>query len=386
MLDVTRLLNERFDAAGHLRYGHQGERPRRPVVVWTLTQSCNLRCLHCYADAVTGKVPGELSFAEVSRILEQLSEVGVAALLLSGGEPLVRGDIFDIASLARQMGIPTTLSSNGTLIDGRMAERIKQAGFRYVGISLDGLEERNDLFRGSRGAFRRALAGIRNCKAVGQKVGLRLTLTSHTVSDLYGIFRLVEEEGIERVCFYHLVYSGRGRGIQDTALSPHETRQAVEAIFQQAWNWLRQGSNIEVLTVDNHADGPFLYLWASHHLGADRAQRIRTLLSKNGGNNSGVALVHIDNMGRVHPDQFTWGHVVGDLRRQTFREIWLDPSHQLLRQLRDRHPLLPEKCRRCPFLDICNGNFRARAWGATGDFWGMDPGCYLTEEETARAA
>ncbi len=386
MLDITRLLDDGFDPAGHLRYGHSGQKPRRPVVVWTLTQSCNLKCIHCYADAVAGRVSGELTTGEVADIMAQLSEVGVAALLLSGGEPLVRGDIFEIASMASEMGIPTTLSTNGTLIDGKMAERIKLAGFRYVGISLDGLEMRNDLFRGARGAFRRALAGIRNCREVGQKVGLRLTLTRHTVGDLPGIFRLIEDEGIERVCFYHLVYSGRGRGIREAALSPGEVRTAVEAIFQQAWRWLQEGCRIEVLTVDNHADGPFLYLWARRNLDSQRAERIRSLLARNGGNNSGVALVHIDNFGKVHPDQFTWGQVVGDLRRQTFREIWLEPGHPLLWQLRDRRSLLPQRCQGCPFLEMCNGNFRARAWGYTGDFWGMDPGCYLSHEELGHAA
>ncbi len=386
MLDVTRLLDQRFDEATHLRYGHLGQVPRRPVVVWTLTQSCNLKCIHCYADAVRGKVSGELTTAELARVMQEMSQVGVAALLLSGGEPLMRGDLFEIAHLATDMGIPITLSTNGTLIDGRMAERIKKAGFRYVGISLDGLEGTNDFFRGWTGAFRRALAGIRNCRAVGQKVGLRLTLTRHTVADLEGIFGLIEEEGIERVCFYHLVYSGRGRGLRDAALSKEETRDAVEAIFERALLWLRRGVPVEVLTVDNHADAAYFYLWVRRRLGVEWATRVRALLTRNGGNNSGVALVHIDNFGKVHPDQFSWSQVVGDLRRQTFREIWLEPGHPLLTQLRYRRNLLPEHCQRCSFLDLCNGNFRARAWGATGNYWGMDPGCYLTAEEVVHVS
>lgn len=387
MLGVSRLLVGTTTETDHLRYGRAlrgSDRP--PVVVWTTTRRCNLHCMHCYSDSFDKPYPGELTTDEARAMLDDFAAFGVPVLLLSGGEPLYREDLFEVAEYAHKLGIRTTLSTNGTLITPAVAQRIRDSGFGYVGISLDGIGAMHDKFRGKRGAFDGAVQGIRNCIGVGQRVGLRLTLTRRTVENLPAIFDLVEAEGIDRVCFYHLVYAGRGRRIAGDALSHQEIRSALNYVFDRALDFHRRGLEKEVLTVDNHADAAFLYMRVAEEQGSERAKEVWDLLLTNGGNNSGIAIGHVDNTGEVHPDQFTWSSVLGNIRERPFSRIWRDTSSPLMAGLKDRRALLPERCRSCRFLETCNGNFRARAEFATGDFWGMDPACYLTDSEIAGAA
>ncbi|MFN8633856.1 MAG: radical SAM protein [Chloroflexota bacterium] len=387
MLGVSRLLCGTTTETDHLRYGDRrqqsGDGVPRPVVVWTTTRRCNLACLHCYAAAADRPFPGELSPAEGRAFIADLGQFGVPVLLLSGGEPLLRPDLFELAAYAHENGIRTTLSTNGTRITPEVAQRIKDVGFGYVGISLDGIGQRHDYFRGQDGAFDAALDGIRNCVAVGQRVGLRLTLTRHTVQDLDAIFDLIEREQINRACFYHLVPSGRGRQIAADLLAPDEARAAVERIFEQAQSFHRRGLNTELLTVDNHSDGVLLYLKVLREDGPVRAAEVLSLLRRNGGNSSGARLAHVDNLGNVHPDQFWWRQRLGNVRERPFSAIWSDPDNALLHDLRNRRDVLQGRCGRCQFVDICNGNFRARAEAMTGNTWAEDPGCYLTDREIA---
>jgi radical SAM protein with 4Fe4S-binding SPASM domain len=353
------------------------------VVVWTTTRRCNLACLHRYAAAADRPFKGELTTDEARAFISDLGAFGAPVLLLSGGEPLVRPDLFELAAFAHAQGIRTTLSTNGTRITPEVARRIKDTGFGYVGISLDGIGARHDYFRGQDGAFDAALAGIRNCVAVGQRVGLRLTLTRHTVQDLDPIFALIEREQVDRACFYHLVPSGRGRQIANDQLAPAEARAAVERIFDRARDFHARGLRKEILTVDNHADGALLYLNVLRQDGPERAAEVLALLRRNGGNGSGARLAHVDNLGNVHPDQFWWRQHLGNVRQRPFSAIWSDAANPMLNALRDRGPLLGGRCGRCRFLDVCNGNFRARAEALTGDLWAEDPGCYLSDAEIA---
>lgn len=339
--------------------------------------------MHCYSDSFDRPYEGELSTDEARAMLDDLAAYGVPVLLMSGGEPLARPDLFELAAYAHARGIRTTLSTNGTLITPEIARRIRDTDFGYVGISLDGIGPRHDKFRGSRGAFAATVNGIRNCRAVGQRVGLRLTLTRRTVQDLPNIFRLIEEENINRACFYHLVTAGRGRRIAGDQLAHEELRATIEMIFSQAEAWHRAGRDIELLTVDNHTDSALLYLKVLRERGPEEAERIRGLLRRSGGNASGIAIGHIDNLGDVHPDQFTWGVTLGNVRLRPFSAIWADTSSPTLAALKERQPYLPPRCQGCQFLDICNGNLRARALAASGNLWGDDPACYLTDEEIA---
>ena len=365
--------------------GGPGPDDRKPVVVWNCSRRCNLRCIHCYADSENQQYEGELTTGQAEALIDDLADFGAPVLLFSGGEPLMRRDVLRLAAYAADRGIRPVISTNGTLITKRKAAEIVAARVAYVGISLDGIGGTNDYFRGREGAFEMALRGIRNCVSAGQKVGLRLTLTRHNFRELPRIFALIERENIDRACFYHLVYSGRGRGIAGSDLTHEETRSAVDYICAQARRFREQGVAKEILTVDNHADGVYVYLKLREE-DPERAEQVLALLRWNGGNRSGIGIANIDNTGEVHADQFWWSHSFGNVKHRPFSDIWGDPSDPLLAGLRDRKALLSGRCAACRFLDVCNGNFRVRALAVHGDAWAPDPACYLTDEEIGLSA
>ncbi|WP_206811644.1 putative heme d1 biosynthesis radical SAM protein NirJ1 [Paradesulfitobacterium ferrireducens] len=387
MISVTKLLFDTEYFGDSLRYAkgsrgalHGTTVNSGPVVVWNSTRTCNLKCVHCYMDSDSQKYQGELTTQEAKEFIDDLAEFRVPVLLFSGGEPLIRPDFFELADYAISKGIRVTLSTNGTLITPEVARRIKEIGVGYVGISLDGLMEVNDKFRGKEGAFKAAMAGIQNCVKVGQRVGLRFTINRHNFEELDKIFDFIEEENIDRVCFYHLVYSGRGNKMMDQDVSPEESRAAMDTIIRRTLDYEARGLKKEILTVDNHCDGVYLYLKALAD-DPEKAERIKGLISLNGGNRSGIAFAEVDPFGNVHPDQFSQHITFGNVRERKFGEIWTDVSHPILAGLKDRKPLLKGRCASCRYLEICNGNFRTRAQAATGDFWASDPACYLTDEE-----
>ncbi|MEK7274545.1 MAG: radical SAM protein [Candidatus Desantisbacteria bacterium] len=352
---------------------------RKPIVVWNITRTCNMKCLHCYSDSDNKRYEGELSTNEAKAVIDDLAEFKVPALLFSGGEPLMRHDIFKLAKYAQNLKIRTVLSTNGSLITPQIAARIKETGFIYVGISLDGIGETHDRFRGLDGAFEKTLAGFENCIAAGQKTGLRLTLTKHTYKELDKIFALIEEKGINRVCFYHLVPSGRGKDIG--VLTNEETRDALDLILQKAKDFVQRGINCEILTVDSHCDGPYIYLKLLEQ-NDPRAEWVYKVLEWNGGGlySSGSGISSIDHKGNVHPDQFWMHYTIGSIRHENFSQLWSKNEH-LLTKLRDRKKYIKGRCAECRFLDLCGGGFRARAELITGDTWDTDTNCYLTENE-----
>ena len=387
MISITKLLMDVPNFGDTLRYTPEAHEARNgvsegrgPVVVWNCTKTCNLNCIHCYARSEAIKYQNELTHEEGLSLIDQLADFKVPVILFSGGEPLLRPDFFELANYAASKGIRPTISTNGTRIDEETAKRLKDMGVGYVGISLDGCEATHDKFRGKPGAYQMALRGIRNCVATGQKVGLRFTITRDNVQDLDSIFDLLERENIDRVCFYHLVYSGRGSAMVERDLNHEESRRAMDLIIERTLDFKARGINKEILTVDNHADAVYLYLKMKERdpvLG----ERILKLIQSNGGNRSGMAFGNIDSVGNVHPDQFTQYITLGNVRERPFGEIWTDLSNPILAGLKDRKPLLKGRCPKCAYLNLCNGNFRTRAEAVTGDFWAQDPACYLTDEE-----
>lgn len=385
MINLTRLLCGVEQPADALRYGMGHGAPksaseRRPVVVWNITRRCNLSCIHCYSDSDSREFPGELSWEECRNVIDNLASYGVPGLLLSGGEPLIHPLFFYIAGYARERGLRLTLSTNGTLITEAIAKKLREIGFAYVGISLDGIGETHDKFRGRTGAFAKTVAAFRHCRAVGQKSGLRLTLTKHTVDDLDRILDFIETENIARVCFYHLVYSGRGVNL--SLLKPEESRVALDKIMDRVEGWHRSGQSREVLTVDQPADGPYLLMRLAKN-DPDRAKKALELLRWNGGGNngSGVGIANIDTQGNVHPDQFWQSHTIGNVRDNIFSSIWLSEGDPILGALRTNPRTITGRCAGCKFLSICGGGFRVRAWQKFGDPWAEDPGCYLSDSE-----
>lgn len=388
MISVTKLLFATEYFGDSLRYTDNAHKARNgvregmgPVVVWNSTRTCNLKCRHCYMSSDAKKYQNELTTAEAKQFIDDLADFNVPVLLFSGGEPLIRPDFFELADYAAKKGVRPTLSTNGTLITPEVASKIKDIGVGYVGISLDGLREVNDKFRGKAGAFEAAMNGIKNCVAVDQRVGLRFTINHHNIQELENIFDFIEEENINRVCFYHLVYSGRGNQMMDEDVTAEESRRAMDIIIRRTRDFEERGLKKEILTVDNHCDGVYMYLKALQEGKDELAQQIKKYISMNGGNRSGMAFAEVDPLGYVHPDQFTQHHTFGNVRERKFGDIWQDTTNPIMAGLKDRKPLLKGRCSKCKFLDNCNGNFRTRAEARTGDFWESDPSCYLTDVE-----
>ncbi len=386
MISISKLLCDATEPGDALRYGTQLNTPHinhgepRPIVVWNCTRRCNLHCVHCYSNAGAGTSPEMLTTEEAKVFICDLADFGVPVLLFSGGEPLLRDDIFELASFAKEHGIRTVLSTNGTLITTEIAARIKSVGFAEIGISLDGIGDKNDLFRGEKGAYEAALQGIRNCIKLKQRVSLRLTITRHTSTEILAIFDLLEREGIERICLYHLAYVGRAGNLNHEDLSHDEMRKAINLICERTIDLYKRGLPKEVLTVGNHADAVYLYIKSKERNQA-HAEKILSLLRANGGNNSGIRIGAVDDVGNVHADQFWQYYSFGNVRQRKFGDIWTDKSDPVMRGLKDRKSLLKGRCARCRYLNLCNGNLRVRAEAIYGDIWAEDPACYLTDTE-----
>ena len=390
MIGISKLYCGTVEPSDALRYGRRSARlpshllqfseDKRPVVVWNVTRRCNLRCVHCYAHARDQRFDNELSTEEGRLLIDDLAAFGVPVLLFSGGEPLIRPDLPELAAYAVQHGMRAVISTNGTLIDGAMARTLKEIGLSYVGISIDGTEAVNDRFRGVSGAYRKAMEGIRNCREAGIKVGLRFTINRFNAGEIPAIFDLLEAEQVPRVCFYHLVYAGRGSNLVKDDLSHSETRAAVDLIIERTADLHRRGLDKEVLTVDNHADGPYLYQRLLRE-NPQRAAEVLELLRMNEGNNSGRGIGCVSWDGEVYADQFWRHHSFGNVRQTPFSRIWAQPEDPLLAKLKEKKKWVTGRCATCRWLDVCGGNFRVRAEAVTGDVWAPDPACYLTDEE-----
>jgi len=392
MIGISKLYCGVVEPSDALRYGRHSARlpahllqfskDKRPVVVWNVTRRCNLKCVHCYAHAIPKASDNELSTAQGKLLIDDLAQFGTPVILFSGGEPLIREDLSVLAEYAVGKGMRAVISTNGTLITADVAKTLKAIGLSYVGISLDGLEEINDRFRGVRGAFQSALKGIENCKTAGIKVGLRFTINRFNVGEIGAIFDLLEERNIPRACFYHLVYAGRGSTLVQEDTTHRQTRAAVDLILDRTRQLHDKGQAKEILTVDNHADGPYLYMRLARE-DPKRAEAVLELLKMNEGNSSGRGIGCVGWDGEVYADQFWRHYSFGNVTKRLFSEIWTDTSEPLMKRLKDKKPYVKGRCAACRWLDICGGNFRVRAEATTGDLWAPDPACYLTDEEIA---
>jgi radical SAM protein with 4Fe4S-binding SPASM domain len=398
MINLTKLWTGLAQPADGLRYGHgpgthaAEARDRRPITVWNITRTCNLRCVHCYSDSNAVQYPGELDWAQMQQVVADLAAYQVPSLLFSGGEPMIHPRFFDLVELSTAAGLKLTISTNGTLITPEKAALLKAANVAYVGISLDGIGAIHDEFRRKEGAFDAAVRGFKNCHAVDQKTGLRLTLTRHNVENINQILDFIEDQEIQRVCFYHLVPAGRGSELQ--VLAPAEARGAIDTLISRVEAWHKQGVERELLTVTQPADGAYLLVRMERENHPNLAEA-RRLLAWNGGgaNSSGRGIANIDTQGSVHPDQFWQDMVLGNVKQIPFSEIWegRNPeSAELLASIRSIGRLSPEErqtrmsgpCAPCKWFQICGGGFRTRAAFANdGDLWGSDPGCYLHDDE-----
>ena len=379
MFRVSRFMNEILHptAAGPRRD------PPGPVVIWNLIRRCNLACMHCYSISADIDFAGELSTREVVSVMHDLRAYGVPALILSGGEPLLRPDIFEIAAHAKALGFHLALSTNGTLIDMPMALRVRDAGFDYVGISLDGLEATHDRFRKKAGSFEKSLSALRVLRDMGVKVGVRFTLTQDNAADFEPLLDLVEAERIPRFYFSHLNYAGRGNVNRKRDAQFATARRALDTLFARCRDYAQRGLERDYVTGNNDADGVYFLQWARREVPDLDEPHLRAKLAQWGGNASGVNVANIDNLGNVHPDTMWWDCTLGNVRSRPFSAIWGDTRHPVMAGLKARPRAIKGRCGGCAYFDVCGGNTRVRAMKVSGDPWAEDPACYLDDAEIA---
>lgn len=377
MVSWSKLLFDKKNFGDRLRYRKRTD--LRPIVVWNITRSCNLDCVHCYIDA-TPLINSTNNIEKEKKVISQLAQFSVPVLLFSGGEPLVYENIFALLDFAKNKGLRTVISTNATLITPPVAEKIKKCGVSYVGVSFDGDEETHNSLRG-KGSFQKALEGVKNCQSLGIKTGLRFTLMRQNYKKIGTIFDFAAKEGIPRICIYHLAYTGRG-SVEDD-ITAEQKKEAMEIIWDKVHLYK---DKLEVLTVDSHSDCIWLYKKMLKE-NKEKAEDIYNLCAINGGNRSGEYISCIDERGEVYIDQFLREFSLGNVHQKSFSQIWQNEDNNLLFSLRHRRrELIKGKCKKCAYFSICNGNLRARAYYYSGDLWQEDPGCYLDEEEVTEKA
>ena len=359
------------------------EKPSRvldgSIAIWNFTNRCNLSCLHCYSKADLDAVD-TLTTEDIMETLPKLKDNGVKFLIFSGGEPLTRKDLFDIAARCRELGIVTYLSTNGLYVKHSNAEKILET-FDYVGISIDGSPDVHDKFRGLKGSFAESMKAVDLLNSYGKKkVGIRFTITKDTYDDLAFIFDLAEKHGIPKVYISHLVYSGRGLDNLEMDLSKAQRIEAVNYILDKAFEYYETGRDIEIVTGNMEMDAILFYDRFIQEY-PQYTQEMKKRLLEWGGNSAGRKLLNIDSEGFVKPDPF-FPVKIGNILHQDFSDIWTNEPTELLQKLR-RHPReLSGKCEKCIYLNICNGGSRSRAYAIYGDMWAEDPSCYLSTEKT----
>jgi len=354
--------------------------PAGPVVIWNLIRRCNLTCKHCYSISADKDFPGELSSKEVFKVMGDLKDFNVPVLILSGGEPLMRPDIFTISKRAKDLGFYVGLSTNGTLIDESNINDIANIGYDYVGISIDGVRETHDKFRRKIGAFDESMNAIRFCRDAGIKVGMRFTLTMDNASELPQLLNIMEQEKVDKFYLSHLNYAGRGNKNREDDVIHQVTRDVMDLLFDTCWKHVEAGREREFVTGNNDADGVYLLYWIEKHF-PEKLEHMRAKLEQWGGNSSGVNISNIDNVGNVHPDTFWWDYNLGNVKERKFSDIWQDRRDLLMDGLKSKPRPLKGRCGECSYIDICGGNTRVRAYQLTDDFWAEDPACYLTDIE-----
>jgi radical SAM protein with 4Fe4S-binding SPASM domain len=356
----------------------------RPVVFWNLTDRCNLSCTHCYNKSGPGcHIEGELSTAEAMGLIDDLAEMGIPLILFTGGEPLMREDIWELAQHAKKKGIKMALSTNGTLITTEVARRIKESGIEYAGISLDGAQAlTHDRFRNSPGAFERTMAAFTSCREAGLRCGVRVTLTKENCGELEALIDLALTLGASRFCLYWLVPTGRGiESYERLQLGTKEVTEALTLLYLKAKE--TDPAFIEFLTVDAPQDCIHLLTSMEQDGSPDIAEARELLQSLNGGCSAGTRVANIDSHGNVYPCQFARSEnfCAGNIRSQSFSRIWGDNTNPVLLRFREKQARFGGRCRNCNYRGLCGGGCRVRAYAVNGDFFAEDPFCFVERND-----
>jgi len=356
----------------------------RPVVFWNLTDRCNLNCIHCYNRSGPGcQAEGELTTAEALDLIDDLAGMGIPLVLFSGGEPLMREDIWELAQHARKKGIKMALSTNGTLITTEVAYRIRDSGIEYAGISLDGARaETHDRFRNSASSFKRAVAAFSSCREAGLRCGVRVTLTRENCGELEALIDLAITLGASRFCLYWLVPAGRGiESYERLQLGSTEVTEALTLLYRKAQE--TDPAAMEFLTVDAPQDCIHLLASMEKDGSPDIAEARELLQSLNGGCSAGTRVANIDSHGNVYPCQFARSEnfLIGNIKNTPFSRIWGDITHPVLSKFRKKQARFSGRCGDCSYQDLCGGGCRVRAHAVNGDFWAEDPFCFVQGNE-----
>jgi len=328
------------------------------VVSWNLTQGCNLRCPHCYL-AAGESAPYELSTEEALKLIDQLAEAGTQLLILTGGEPLLRRDLFELSAHAAERGLMVVLGTNGTLIDERIAQRLKECGVRGVGISLDSLDpQKHDAFRGLPGAWERAVRAIEICVAQGLEVAVQASVLPMNCAEILEMIEFAYEKGARAFNAYFLVCTGRGEKMTD--ITPQQYEALLHQLIEAQARYLKLGLLIRAKCA------PHVKRLAYERLreGAFGAGALA-----GSGCPAGTSYLRITPQGEVTPCPYL-PFVVGNIRHKPLSEIW--QGSEILQKLRS--PELGGRCGVCEFKELCIG-CRARAFAITGDLLGEDPWC-----------
>jgi len=383
MINISKLYCGLAGESDYLRYSKADS--FGPVVVYNCTGRCNLKCLHCYSSSSSERCNDEMNTAEVKRFLSQLGEANCPVVLFSGGEPLLRDDLFELLAEAKSLGLRTVISTNGTLIDSAAAGRLAEVGVSYVGVSIDGDEKYHDRFRAAKGSFKAAISGIENCRKCGIRTGMRSTITRANIEQVPAVFDIAVSMGVRRICFYHLVQAGRAKGLKAEQPGAEQTRRVLDVIMERTGYLAAKGLVDEVLTVGNHADGAYLLV----KMAGEKNQlyeKARELLLLGGGNKSGEKIGCVSYDGSVHPDQFWQNYSLGNVKSKSFRQIWENPAEPVLNKLRNKSQFADKRCSSCKWFDLCKGNFRFLGAEAEAECWLNEPACYLTDEEITKTS
>jgi radical SAM protein with 4Fe4S-binding SPASM domain len=344
------------------------------LVVWDITYGCNLHCRHCYANA--GKpLETELTTAEAKRAIDTLDHASVPIIAFSGGEPLVRNDIFELTRYATEKGIFVALATNGTLITKEKAREMKHAGIQFVQISLDGATAKtHDTFRGTHGMFERTIQGIRNCVHEGLFVNIATTATKYNSAEIPRIITLCEQLKVNWFMIYNFIPTGRGEFIAQNDLTPCEREQLLKAL----WEKLKSGNTVNVLStapqfarVALEAErGSNKKIIPTHFANPSLDGQLLDLAEFIGGCGCGRVYCAIRANGDIEPCVF-FPLKIGNIKEDNFKTLWT--TSPILQDLRDKDKL-EGNCGKCEYRYYCGG-CRARAYGYTGNYLAPDPGC-----------
>jgi len=378
MIPVTVMVTGRGTVSTRIKGHYNARRPPsfsdyyRPIVFWNITYQCNLKCLHCYINALREKNPRELTTEEAVKVAEEMVDMGIPLVIFSGGEPLVREDFWKIVEpMAGRRRPKLSLSTNGTLITRDVAEKLASYGFMYVGISIDSIRpEWHDKFRGVKGAFEATMRGIKNSIDAGLDVGIRTTVTRYNVQEVPAILRWSYEHGIRRVSLYILDTVGRGVSIKDWLPTHEQLRWLADTLIDEARKY---ADNMEILVVR----GQFLGFYIADKLAKDKEDFISYIKLLDAQGNCGRKSISIYPDGTVKPCQFIDWVSLGNVREKPLREILSKDNEAFEPFLEIEKHLRGPRCSRCPFRRICGGGSRGRALEATGDPWGDDPLCFI---------